>query len=139
MANGNRALKILNRLCATVSWLIVAAMAALLALKWIPGAEAAEDFFSAQAWLDEYLLPILASAAVGYLTNAIAIWMLFKPYEKHWFWPQGVIPRQKRTYGRELGILIPRHLLQPEKISAQIGRIALQYLKDPEFIRNVRE
>ena len=125
MANGNRALKLLNRLCATVSWLIVAVMAALLALKWIPGTEAVEDLCSAQAWLDGYLLPILASAAVGYLTNAIAIWMLFKPYEKHRFWPQGVIPRQKKNFGRELGILIPQHLLQPEKISAQIGRVAL--------------
>ena len=139
MAKSNRALKLLNRLCATVSWLIAAVMAALLALKWIPGAEAVRDLCSAWAWLDEYLLPILASAAVGYLTNAIAIWMLFKPYEKHRFWPQGVIPRQKRNFGHELGILIPRHLLQPEKISAQIGRIALQYLKNPDFIRNIRE
>ena len=139
MANGNRALKLLNRLCATASWLIVAVMAALLALKWIPGAEAVGDFCSAQAWLDGYLLPILASAAVGYLTNAIAIWMLFKPYEKHLFWPHGVIPRQKKNFGHELGILIPQHLLQPEKISAQIGRVALQYLKDPDFIRRIRE
>ena len=139
MAKGNRALKLLNRLCATASWLIVAAMAALLALKWIPDAEAVREFCSARTWIGRYLLPILASAAVGYLTNAIAIWMLFKPYEKHWFWPQGVIPRQKRNFGHELGILIPQHLLQPEKISAQIGRIALQYLKDPAFIRRVRE
>ena len=139
MAKGNRALKLLNRLCATASWLIVAVMAALLALKWIPGAEAVREFCSARTWIGRYLLPILASAAVGYLTNAIAIWMLVKPYEKHWFWPQGVIPRQKRNFGHELGILIPQHLLQPEKISAQIGRIALQYLKDPAFIRRVRE
>ena len=138
MAKGNRALKLLNRLCAAASWLIVVGMIVLMAIKRIQAAAELNGIISSAGWV-EGLLPVFASAAVGYLTNAVAIWMLFKPYEKHWFWPQGVFPRQKKNFGHELGILIPRHLLQPEKISAQIGRIALQYLKDPAFIRNIRE
>ena len=139
MAKNNRILKLLNSILMTASCLIATLIIVSLLLKWLPGTEALKDFCAAHAWLRRYLLPILASAAVGYLTNYIAIWMLFKPYEKHWFWPQGVIPRQKKNFGHELGILIPQHLLQPEKISSQIGKVALQYLKNPEFIRNVRE
>ena len=41
-------------------------------------------------WFRLYLFPVLLSAAVGYLTNYIAIEMLFKPYERrefHWIRP----------------------------------------------------
>ena len=36
-------------------------------------------------WLLTYVLPLLLSGAIGYLTNWIAIMMLFRPYEpKKW-------------------------------------------------------
>ena len=131
--------KTLDAGCKIFSWAIMTAMVVLLVVSRTPLAEKLPVWLAATGGTRKFLLPILASAAVGYLTNAIAIWMLFKPYEKHWFWPQGMIPRNKENFGRELGILIPKHLLQPEKISARIGRVALQYLRDPVFIRNVRE
>ena len=33
-------------------------------------------------WLPSWTLPVLLAAAVGYLTNAIAIMMLFKPFDQ---------------------------------------------------------
>ena len=51
------------------------------------------------------VFPILLSAAVGYLTNWIAIEMLFKPYHRTWrhpfawltggYWRQGLVPKNK--------------------------------------------
>ena len=131
-------LKIINQVCKTASCVILLFMVVLLVLRHTPAEAYLPVWLADGSFIRKYLIPVCASAAVGYLTNAIAIWMLFKPYEKHWFWPQGVIPRQKKNFGRQLGILIPQHLLQPEKISARIGQTALQYLKDPVFIGKIR-
>ena len=124
--------------CRIVSCTVLLFMVLLLIASKTPLAGHLPSWLNEGSFLRNYLIPVLSSAAVGYLTNAIAIWMLFKPYEKHWFWPQGVIPSQKKSFGRELGILIPQYLLQPEKISAQIGKVALQYLKDPQFVQKIR-
>ena len=131
-------IKLIDFGCRIVSCAVLLFMVLLLIISKTPLAEQMPGWLNEGSFLRNYLIPILCSAAVGYLTNAIAIWMLFKPYEKHWYWPQGVIPSQKKSFGRELGILIPQYLLQPEKISAQIGKIALQYLKDPLFVQKIR-
>jgi|GEM_PF-3529633 len=130
--------KVIDRCCRIVSCAVLVFMVALLVVSATSFGEQLPCWLASGSVLRKYLLPVLASAAVGYLTNAVAIWMLFKPYEKHWFWPQGVIPGQKKSFGRELGILIPQYLLQPEKISAQIGKVALQYLQDPLFVQRIR-
>ena len=136
-AKGNP-VKLVDRICKFSSIAILLCMAALAAVRQTPAAEALPSLLAAGSLFCKYIIPVLASAAVGYLTNAVAIWMLFKPYEKHWFWPQGVIPRQKKKFGHELGVLIPKHLLKPEKISAKIGKVALDYLRDPLFVPKVR-
>ncbi len=130
--------KAVDSCCRIVSCAVLVFMVALLIVSATPLGEQLPCWLASGSLLRKYLLPVLSSAAVGYLTNAVAIWMLFKPYEKHWFWPQGVIPGQKKSFGHELGILIPQYLLQPEKISAQIGKVALQYLKDPLFVQKIR-
>ena len=131
--------KICDCVCRIASCFILLVMVVLLIVSNTPAAGYLPGWLAAGSFIRKYRIPVFSSAAVGYLTNAIAIWMLFRPYEKHWFWPQGVIPRQKKRFGRELGILIPQHLLQPEKISGQIGKVALQYLKDPVFVEKIRE
>ena len=130
--------KAIDRGCRIASCVVLLFMVLLLVVSQTPLDQELPAWLAAGSLLRKYLIPILSSAAVGYLTNAIAIWMLFKPYEKHWFWPQGVIPGQKKSFGRELGILIPQYLLQPQKIASQIGKVALQYLKDPLFVQKVR-
>lgn len=124
--------------CRIASCAIISLMVVLLVLRHSPWSTCLPEQLAAGSLFGKYVLPVLSSAAVGYLTNAIAIWMLFKPYEKHWFWPQGVIPGRKESFARELGILIPKHLLKPEKISNAVGRIALEYLRDPAFEEKVR-
>ncbi len=137
--NKINAVKGIDLCCKIASCAILLFMVLLLIVSKTPANVYLPDWLAAGSVVRKYLIPVFSSAAVGYLTNAIAIWMLFKPYEKHWYWPQGVIPSQKKSFGHELGILIPKHLLQPEKISAQIGKIALQYLKDPLFVQRVRD
>ncbi|MGN0879602.1 MAG: DUF445 family protein [Oligosphaeraceae bacterium] len=98
------------------------------------------------AWLAPWTLPVLLAAAVGYLTNAIAIMMLFKPFDLvggttgvrvfgkgfwrdgRWIalvtlglWRQGVIPRHKRRLGEVLSVEIPRSLLRSEELSRELG------------------
>ena len=80
---------------------------------------------------------VAVAAAVGYLTNYIAIWMLFKPYEPHWGM-QGVIPRNKGKLGVALGEQIPRYLLKPEELAEQLGKIVKEYLQNRELLEEIR-
>ena len=137
-AGYGRAVKLADCGCRIASWAIICLMVTLLILRHSPWETCLPGWLASGELFSQDLIPVLSSAAVGYLTNAIAIWMLFKPYEKHWFWPQGVIPSRKESFARELGILIPKHLLKPEKISHAVGKIALEYLRDPAFEEKVR-
>lgn len=77
------------------------------------------------------------AAAVGYLTNYIAIWMLFKPYQSYWGM-QGVIPRNKEKLAVALGEQIPRYLLKPEELAEQLGNIVKEYLQNRELLEEIR-
>lgn len=69
------------------------------------------------------LLQIALTAAVGFLTNWLAIEMLFKPYDRVswlWIWPQGLVPRNKREIGIKAGEKISTELLNPEEISKRL-------------------
>jgi uncharacterized membrane protein YheB (UPF0754 family) len=80
---------------------------------------------------------VATAAAVGYLTNYIAIWMLFNPYQRHWGM-QGVIPRNKGKLGVALGEQIPRYLLKPEELAEQLGKIVKEYLQNRELLEEIR-
>lgn len=100
-------------------------------------------------WFRLYLFPVLLSAAVGYLTNYIAIEMLFKPYERrefHWIrlatfglWRQGMVPANKDKIGWVLGEEIPQRLLNPEAISAELCETAADFTSNPAFIERIRK
>jgi len=85
-----------------------------------------------------FSFPILVAAAVGYLTNRIAITLLFKPYEPVCGF-QGVIPRNQARIGRELGSIIPEYLLSPEDFVMKIGALANTYLADPAMHEEIRQ
>ncbi|MBQ2335871.1 MAG: DUF445 family protein, partial [Victivallales bacterium] len=73
---------------------------------------------------------ILLSAAIGYITNYIALQMLFKPFERdgrHWlsictlgYWKQGLVPKNKKSIGVEIGRQIETKLLPPEKLADEL-------------------
>lgn len=100
-------------------------------------------------WLAALLLPVLTSAAVGYLTNFVAIEMLFKPYRRedhHWLryasfglWRQGLIPANKGRIGRVLGEEIPKNLLDADEIAEELTGAAADILRRPEVVERFRE
>jgi uncharacterized membrane protein YheB (UPF0754 family) len=60
-------------------------------------------------------------AAIGYITNYIAIKLLFKPYKpikigNITVFPQGVIPREKEALARKVGEVVRDYILSEEEI-----------------------
>ncbi len=82
MNTGNsKFLQILDRICFVGSILFLSALAA-----W----SIAGRFTALQlpSFLQEWMFPVFTAAAVGYLTNYLAILLLFRPYkakEHHFF------------------------------------------------------
>lgn len=81
------------------------------------------------------ILTTATTAAVGYITNWLAIQMLFKPYDRVdwlWIWPQGLVPRNKKEIGRKAGEKITTELLTPEKIWEKTLDAASRLLESDE-------
>ena len=82
-----------------------------------------------------WALPILTAAAIGYVTNWLAIQMLFRPdEERKWLfiWKQGLLPRNKAKMARELGQTFGAKLLKPDKLVAELSDKAEAFLSRPE-------
>lgn len=93
------------------------------------------------AWVSRGLLPVLTAGAIGYFTNCIAIWMLFKPYRRRLlfgFNVQGVIPREQPRLAAALGEEIPAYLLKPEEIVTELSALAGETLQDPALLEQLR-
>src|SRR5574344_48300 len=126
-------LRILDIAARWVSWLTMAALVVLTVWRHAPGWPPLPE------WTSGRLIAVLTAAAVGYLTNWIAIWLLFKPYERRLGFLQGVIPRKRAELGRELGVVIPEYLLKPEELADQISELVRDYLQDPALLSEARE
>ncbi len=136
------ALKALDRTLRPVSWGTLGVLGILVLLKhggfWLP-----------PGWLESLVMPVLTGAAVGYLTNFIAIEMLFKPYrptDRHWlryatlgFWKQGLVPGNKERIGRVMGEVIPQNLVNPEELATELGRAATELFQNETFLAALRE
>lgn len=97
---------------------------------WMPG------------WFAKWMLPVLVAAAIGYVTNWLAILMLFRPYERRgWLfvWPQGLLPRNKAKMAHEIGQKVGTELLPPESLVAELEREVRSYLSRPDVISKMRE
>ena len=60
-------------------------------------------------------------AGIGYITNYIAIKMLFRPYKPVKFgnltiFPQGIIPREKQALAKKVGEVVRDYILSEEEI-----------------------
>ena len=121
--------------CFPLSWLSLG----LLLVQLLLTACGHKEFFP--AWLLMYALPLLLSGAVGYLTNWIAIMMVFRPYGvKKWlfFWPQGLIPRNKPNIAKKVGDKVGTELLSPEKIASELSTHLMEWMKRPEVIGTLK-
>lgn len=94
------------------------------------------------------IIKIMLAAATGYITNYIAVEMLFKPYHKtkrhvlsvltFGYWSQGLIPRNKSKIGRQLGdeaeILIP-----PDKIADDLCKMITGLFENDKNLESVEK
>ncbi len=79
-----------------------------------------------------WLLPPVLGALIGYITNRIAIQMLFRPRaSKHIFrvhipLTPGIIPKSRDELALNMGQLVARELLSPDTIRAQLDNMELR-------------
>ncbi|PLX38809.1 MAG: hypothetical protein C0608_11940, partial [Deltaproteobacteria bacterium] len=70
-----------------------------------------------------WALPPIFGAAIGYMTNAIAVKMLFRPHYPLRIGPftfQGMIPRRKEEVARAVASLISSKLLREERLKSRL-------------------
>lgn len=82
-------------------------------------------------WL-RALLTIFFGALAGGLTNRIAIWMLFHPYEpprvlgRRVSWLQGAMPKNQDRLARSIGQAVGTRLLTPADVASELADPALE-------------
>ncbi len=112
---------------------LVALLGQIVAAKvfgWTPS-----DFWDAA-------LQVASAGAVGFLTNWLAIEMLFKPYDrKRWlfFWPQGLVPRNKAEIGEKAGEKIETELLDPEEIAKRLSASVSKLLQEDKTKKEISD
>jgi uncharacterized membrane protein YheB (UPF0754 family) len=79
-----------------------------------------------------WLLPPVLGALIGYITNRIAIQMLFRPRASkhilrvHIPLTPGIIPKSRDELALNIGQLVARELLSPDTIRAQLDNMELR-------------
>lgn len=97
-------------------------------------------------WVSSYVLPIMIAGAVGYLTNLIAITMLFRPYgpeDKHPVgsiptWKQGLVTKHRTELAEKAGRQVADNLLTPETIADEIKVLLDRALRDEDLQDKLR-
>ena len=82
-----------------------------------------------------WILPVLTAASVGYLTNWLAIQLLFRPYRKiEWLGGlQGMIPKNQPDLADTLAEQIPANLMPTDRIIFRIRRKIREFMQAPEL------
>ena len=103
-------------------------------------------FILAEPWTSVF--DVLLSAAVGYITNYIAIEMLFKPYHEKkshplsivtcGYWKQGLVPKNKNKIGAELGRQIETKLLNPEQLANDLCKMVMDLLQNKDIVLKIK-
>ena len=75
-----------------------------------------------------WLVPPFVGAVIGFLTNVLAIKMLFRPLRACHVGPfrlpftPGILPRERSTLAKSIGAMVDRELLTPEIIRERLAR-----------------
>ncbi|HEU5049627.1 MAG TPA: DUF445 family protein, partial [Gemmatimonadales bacterium] len=75
------------------------------------------------------IITIGVGAVSGGVTNAVAIWMLFHPYEPRGIGRirlQGAIPKNKERLARSIGKTVGERLLTPEDLGSRLSAPAVR-------------
>ena len=135
MNTGNsKFLQLLDRICFVCSIVFLSALAL-----WSVGGRFTDQ--QIPSTLQLWLFPVFTAAAVGYLTNYLAILLLLKPYKpvKWLFGFQGVLPKEQAALAKKMGEEIPAALLPPEELAGQISALVCNYLDDPQLPQSIRQ
>ena len=110
----------------------------------ISGAEAA-IFNTAPLWVD-YLSSALLYGGVGWLTNVLAIWMIFHPYQQKELagvripFTPGVVAKNRSRFADSMGKFVEKELLKAnsaaeiiEKNRLEIKNRALEYFEESDY------
>ena len=87
------------------------------------------------AFVADWIIPVFTAAAVGYLTNWLAIQLLFRPYRPvKWLGGlQGMIPKNQAKLADTLAEQIPASLLPADRIVLRIRRKIREAMQSPEL------
>jgi uncharacterized membrane protein YheB (UPF0754 family) len=82
------------------------------------------EFLGLTLW--QWVLPILIGIAAGFITNAVAIWMLFHPYQRIRLFgvqllPMGAIPKEIDRIAKRIGETVGKELLTPDDIARTLS------------------
>lgn len=72
---------------------------------------------------------VAVGAISGGITNAVAIWMLFHPYEPRgprWFKLHGAVPKNKERLAKSIGKTVGERLLTPEDLTGRLAAPAVR-------------
>jgi uncharacterized membrane protein YheB (UPF0754 family) len=73
-----------------------------------------------------WLIPPLVGAVIGYITNVVAIKMLFRPLREIRIFgirlpfTPGILPRQRHKLAENIGVIVEQQLLTPEILIARL-------------------
>ncbi|MCS6976076.1 MAG: DUF445 domain-containing protein [Gemmatales bacterium] len=111
------------------------------AILWLTGNEWPQ-------WSQRWFWPISFAAVVGYMTNYIAVQMLFLPYRRddgHWLrvvtlglWRQGVVPARKPEIADAAGDQFATRVLTAERIGKELVVVAEKVFDDPDLRHRIR-
>lgn len=79
-----------------------------------------------------FLFMIVIGAAIGAVTNHLAIQMLFRPYRPYYLFGKrvpftpGLIPKRRDELAKQMGLMVTNHLLTPEGIKSGFYQIPLK-------------
>jgi uncharacterized membrane protein YheB (UPF0754 family) len=75
-----------------------------------------------------FIVPPVAGAIIGFVTNVVAIRMLFRPLREVRFWgirmpfTPGILPKQRHKLAQSIGEMVERELLTPEILRQRFAR-----------------
>lgn len=79
-------------------------------------------------WQD-FLLSLAVGTVAGGVTNAVAVWMLFHPYERRYGF-QGAIPKNKARLAKSIGRTVGEKLLTPKDLLDELQRAGFRETLD---------
>lgn len=88
--------------------------------------------------LREFLLNVAIGTIAGGVTNAIAVWMLFHPYERTWGL-HGAIPKNKARLAKSIGRTVGEKLLTPKDLLDELHRAGFRDTLDAKLASVIQQ